>query len=130
MRTPEVLLVDDNPADTDLTSEVLARTGSPNRAFDLLSSARGWLENVPDAWTLRARIYKDLWKLTGSSHALEQSLQEYEKAAEIRKDADAYYPEVNVATLALLSGDRARALEYATKVTTRLGARAQRDPRR
>jgi len=31
MRTPEVLLVDDNPADTDLTSEVLARTGSPSR---------------------------------------------------------------------------------------------------
>ena len=30
MRTPEVLLVDDNPADTDLTSEVLARTGSPS----------------------------------------------------------------------------------------------------
>ena len=48
----------------------LARTGSPNRAFELLNSARGWLENVPDAWTLRARIYKDLWKLTGSSQAL------------------------------------------------------------
>ena len=30
MRTPEVLLVDDNPADTDLTREVLARTGSPS----------------------------------------------------------------------------------------------------
>jgi two-component system, chemotaxis family, response regulator Rcp1 len=30
MRTTEVLLVDDNPADTDLTSEVLARTGSPS----------------------------------------------------------------------------------------------------
>jgi two-component system, chemotaxis family, response regulator Rcp1 len=27
MRTTEVLLVDDNPADTDLTSEVLARNG-------------------------------------------------------------------------------------------------------
>jgi chemotaxis family two-component system response regulator Rcp1 len=30
MRTTEVLLVDDNPADTDLTSEVLARTGRPS----------------------------------------------------------------------------------------------------
>ena len=30
MKTTEVLLVDDNPADTDLTSEVLARTGSPS----------------------------------------------------------------------------------------------------
>jgi tetratricopeptide (TPR) repeat protein len=105
----------------------LARTGSPNRAFDLLDSASDWLGDVPDAWTLRARIYKDLWKLTGSSQALEQSLQEYEKAAEMRKDADAYYPEVNVATLATLSGDRAKAIEYATKVTTRLGGRAQRD---
>jgi CheY-like chemotaxis protein len=27
MRTTEILLVDDNPADTDLTSEVLARSG-------------------------------------------------------------------------------------------------------
>ena len=105
----------------------LARTGSPNRAFELLNSARGWLENVPDAWTLRARIYKDLWKLTGSSQALEQSLQEYEKAADIRKGADSYYPEVNVATLAALGGDRTKAVQYATKVATQLGALEQRD---
>jgi len=30
MRTTEVLLVDDNPADTDLTSEILARNGCPS----------------------------------------------------------------------------------------------------
>ena len=30
MRTTEVLLVDDNPADTDLTAEVLARSGCPS----------------------------------------------------------------------------------------------------
>jgi chemotaxis family two-component system response regulator Rcp1 len=30
MKTTEVLLVDDNPADTDLTSEVLARNGCPS----------------------------------------------------------------------------------------------------
>ena len=30
MRTTEVLLVDDNPADTDLTIEVLARSGCPS----------------------------------------------------------------------------------------------------
>jgi chemotaxis family two-component system response regulator Rcp1 len=30
MRTAEILLVDDNPADTDLTSEVLTRAGSPS----------------------------------------------------------------------------------------------------
>ena len=30
MRATEILLVDDNPADTDLTSEVLARNGRPN----------------------------------------------------------------------------------------------------
>jgi chemotaxis family two-component system response regulator Rcp1 len=30
MRTTEILLVDDNPADTDLTSEVLSRHGSPS----------------------------------------------------------------------------------------------------
>ncbi len=30
MRTTEILLVDDNPADTDLTSEVLSRDGSPS----------------------------------------------------------------------------------------------------
>lgn len=105
----------------------LARIGSPNRAFDLLNSAHGWLENVPDAWTLRARIYKDLWKLTGSSQALEQSLQEYEKAADIRKGEDSYYPEVNVATLAILSGDRTKAIQYATKVATQLGRLEQRD---
>jgi chemotaxis family two-component system response regulator Rcp1 len=30
MRTTEILLVDDNPADTDLTSDVLARNDSPS----------------------------------------------------------------------------------------------------
>jgi chemotaxis family two-component system response regulator Rcp1 len=30
MRTTEVLLVDDNPADTDLTTEVLTRNGCPS----------------------------------------------------------------------------------------------------
>jgi two-component system, chemotaxis family, response regulator Rcp1 len=30
MRMTEILLVDDNPADTDLTSEVLSRNGSPS----------------------------------------------------------------------------------------------------
>lgn len=30
MRATEILLVDDNPADTDLTSEVLARNGCPS----------------------------------------------------------------------------------------------------
>ncbi|HXR15192.1 MAG TPA: response regulator [Terriglobales bacterium] len=30
MKTTEVLLVDDNPADSDLTSEVLARNGCPS----------------------------------------------------------------------------------------------------
>ncbi len=30
MRTTEILLVDDNPADTELTSEVLARNGCPS----------------------------------------------------------------------------------------------------
>lgn len=105
----------------------LARTGSPNRAFELLNSADGWLTNIPDAWTLRARIYKDLWKLTGSSQALEQSLHEYERAAEKRKGADAYYPEVNVATLALLGGDELKAAEYAKKVTSHLTPLANRD---
>jgi tetratricopeptide (TPR) repeat protein len=105
----------------------LARTGSPNRAFELLNSAGGWLANIPDAWTLRARIYKDLWKLTGSSRALEQSLREYERAAERRKGADAYYPEVNVATLALLGGDESKAVEYAKKVTSQLTPLAERD---
>jgi tetratricopeptide (TPR) repeat protein len=105
----------------------LARTGSPNRAFELLNSASGWLTNIPDAWTLRARIYKDLWKLTGSSRALDQSLHEYEKAAERRRGADAYYPEVNVATLALLGGDQSKAEEYAKKVTNQLTPLAERD---
>ena len=105
----------------------LARTGSPNRAFELLNSADGWLTNIPDAWTLRARIYKDLWKLTGSSQALEQSLHEYERAAGRRKGADAYYPEVNVATLALLGGDELKAAEYAKKVTSHLTPLANRD---
>lgn len=39
MRTTEVLLVDDNPADTDLTSEVLARTGCPNHIHSVTDGA-------------------------------------------------------------------------------------------
>jgi two-component system, chemotaxis family, response regulator Rcp1 len=37
MRTTEVLLVDDNPADTDLTSEVLARNGCPSHIRSVIN---------------------------------------------------------------------------------------------
>ena len=39
MRTTEVLLVDDNPADTDLTSEVLARNGCPSHIQAVIDGA-------------------------------------------------------------------------------------------
>jgi chemotaxis family two-component system response regulator Rcp1 len=37
MRTTEVLLVDDNPADTDLTSEVLSRNGCPSNIHSVIN---------------------------------------------------------------------------------------------
>jgi two-component system response regulator len=37
MRTTEVLLVDDNPADTDLTSEILARNGCPSHIHAVIN---------------------------------------------------------------------------------------------
>ncbi len=40
MRTTEVLLVDDNPADTDLTREVLARTGRPSHIHTVTDGAQ------------------------------------------------------------------------------------------
>ena len=39
MRTTEVLLVDDNPADTDLTTEVLARHGCPSHIHAVMDGA-------------------------------------------------------------------------------------------
>jgi chemotaxis family two-component system response regulator Rcp1 len=39
MRTTEVLLVDDNPADTDLTSEVLSRNGCPSHIHSVVNGA-------------------------------------------------------------------------------------------
>jgi chemotaxis family two-component system response regulator Rcp1 len=39
MRTTEVLLVDDNPADSDLTSEVLARNGCPSHIHAVVNGA-------------------------------------------------------------------------------------------
>lgn len=39
MRTTEVLLVDDNPADTDLTSEVLAHNGCPSHIHSVTDGA-------------------------------------------------------------------------------------------
>jgi chemotaxis family two-component system response regulator Rcp1 len=39
MRTTEVLLVDDNPADTDLTTEVLARNGCPSHIHAVMNGA-------------------------------------------------------------------------------------------
>ena len=36
MRTTEVLLVDDNPADTDLTSEVLSRNAHPSHIHSVI----------------------------------------------------------------------------------------------
>jgi two-component system, chemotaxis family, response regulator Rcp1 len=40
MRIVEVLLVDDNPADTDLTTEVLARNGCPSRIHAVADGAQ------------------------------------------------------------------------------------------
>jgi CheY-like chemotaxis protein len=37
MRTTEILLVDDNPADTDLTSEVLSRNGCPSHIHSVVN---------------------------------------------------------------------------------------------
>jgi chemotaxis family two-component system response regulator Rcp1 len=37
MRTTEVLLVDDNPADTDLTSEVLSHNGCPSHIHSVIN---------------------------------------------------------------------------------------------
>jgi two-component system, chemotaxis family, response regulator Rcp1 len=39
MKTTEVLLVDDNPADTDLTSEVLGRNGCPSHIHSVINGA-------------------------------------------------------------------------------------------
>ena len=39
MRTTEVLLVDDNPADLDLTSEVLSRNGCPSHVHAVSNGA-------------------------------------------------------------------------------------------
>jgi chemotaxis family two-component system response regulator Rcp1 len=55
MRTTEVLLVDDNPADTDLTSEVLARNGCPSHIQSVIDGVeaiaflrrQGKYANVP-----------------------------------------------------------------------------------
>lgn len=37
MRTTEILLVDDNPANTDLTTEVLSRNGCPSRIHSVIN---------------------------------------------------------------------------------------------
>jgi len=37
MRTTEILLVDDNPADTDLTTEVLSRNDCPSRIHSVIN---------------------------------------------------------------------------------------------
>ena len=39
MRATEILLVDDNPADTDLTSEVLSRNGCPSHIQAVVNGA-------------------------------------------------------------------------------------------
>ena len=39
MRMTEVLLVDDNPADTDLTSEILSRNGCPSHIQAVINGA-------------------------------------------------------------------------------------------
>ena len=39
MRTTEILLADDNPADTDLTGEVLSRSGHPSHIHSVTNGA-------------------------------------------------------------------------------------------
>jgi CheY-like chemotaxis protein len=47
MKTTEVLLVDDNPADTDLTSEVLSRNGCPSHIHAVFNGVEAIAFSAP-----------------------------------------------------------------------------------
>lgn len=92
----------------------LARAGSPVRAWETFD-ALGLAKAPGDArvLTLKGRLLKDLGKRARADERLDfyrAASQAYLEAFDVRPDS---YPLINAATLALLSGDEAKARELA-----------------
>ncbi|HEX4523031.1 MAG TPA: TRAFs-binding domain-containing protein, partial [Casimicrobiaceae bacterium] len=107
-----------------------ARSGASKRAHALLDqaeAARSEQEHLADILSLRGRLWKDayqraLHKPEGTAMA-ERARQEYLSAYGLEHDV---YPAINAATLSLLLGDRAAALNLAQQIVARLSEPASR----
>ncbi len=95
----------------------LSQSGAPEEANRLLASLHAKGHNDSETLSLLARTHKDLWALNtpDSPLHLQKAYELYRLAFDTTGN---YYPGVNAATLALLSGLKEEAVTLAQKVRT------------
>jgi hypothetical protein len=101
-----------------------ARTGAPRAAQDLLAARQSIIADAPEAQSLLARTFKDLWKSSGEERYLRQSFELYRHDYTTTR-GDRTFPGVNAASTALFLGRMEEARRIASEVLAALHARAE-----
>jgi class 3 adenylate cyclase len=108
------------PADVrlrQLQALALARSGATQRANDILVQLHQEGHSDEETLGVLARTYKDLWAQATDATEREAQLQlAYQFYNEAHERSQGYYSGINAATMALLLGQRERAISLAREV--------------
>lgn len=100
-----------------LQALALARSGATQRANDILVQLHEEGHSDEETLGVLARTYKDLWAQATDESERQQQLQlAYKFYDEAHERSSGYYSGINAATMALLLGERARAISLASEV--------------
>jgi class 3 adenylate cyclase len=100
-----------------LQALALARSGATERANDILIKLHDEKHSDEETLGLLARTYKDLWAQANGEQGQRAQLQlAYEFYNEAHESSSGYYSGINAATMALLLGQRKRAVRLAGEV--------------
>jgi class 3 adenylate cyclase len=100
-----------------LQALALARSGATQRANDILVQLHGEGHSDEETLGVLARTYKDLWaQATDESERKRQLQLAYKFYDEAHERSSGYYSGINAATMALLLGEKERAIGLASEV--------------
>ncbi len=112
----------------------LARSGAPREANRLLKQLYADGNTDEETCGILARTYKDLWSQSSGEEARRNLDSAFEAYAEAYRKHEGYWTGINVATLAVLRGERAAGTTVAARVRqqceSELAALAADDPHR
>lgn len=99
-----------------------ARSGAPQAAQEFLARKHSVVADAPEAKSLLARTFKDLWKSSGIRDYLQQSFDGYFLDYQTTK-GDRTFPGVNAASMAFFLGNKEQARQIADDILSILRAK-------